>query len=124
MPAILAPLVVMLSLFQVLWDLFKQPKYRSVLLWTLLIVASGTIFYHRVEGWDWVDSFYFSVVTLATVGYGDFAPTTTWSKLFTVAYILVGFSVFISFAGMLTQERIELRKTRLAKKNDLDQNQT
>ena len=121
MPAILAPLVVMLSLFQVLLDLFKKPKYRSVLIWMLLILLAGTIFYHRIEGWSWVDSLYFSVITLATVGYGDLTPTTQSSKIFTMAYIFVGFSVFISFASMLTQERIEIRQARLHNKDETNQ---
>ena len=37
-----------------------------------------------------LDSFYFSVVTLATVGYGDFTPQTDAGKLFTAVYVLVG----------------------------------
>ena len=124
MPVFLAPLAVIFSLFQVLWRLFKKPKYRSVLIWMLLILLSGTIFYHYMEGWSWVDALYFSVITLATVGYGDLTPTTEWSKLFTIAYILIGFSVFISFASMLTQERVEIRHMRQGAKDDLDQNQT
>lgn len=118
MPVIIAPLVVMVSLFQVLVDLLRKPKYRAVLIWMALILLMGTVFYHRIEGWSWVDSFYFSVVTLATVGYGDFAPTTDGSKLFTVAYIFIGFSVFITFAGMLTQERADLRHIRQSRKNN------
>ncbi len=109
MSALLAPLAVMFSLFQVLRSIFKKPKYRALLIWMLLILFTGTLFYHQVEGWSWLDSLYFSVITLATVGYGDLAPTTAWSKIFTMAYIFIGFSVFISFAGMLAKERVELR---------------
>jgi voltage-gated potassium channel Kch len=112
MPAFLAPIAVFFSLFQELWSLFKKPKYRTVLIWMLVILLTGTIFYHREEGWSWLDALYFSVITLATVGYGDLSPTTPLSKIFTMAYILVGFSVFVSFASMLTKERTELRRRR------------
>ena len=121
MLAILAPLAVMFSLFQVLGNTFRKPEYRALLIWMLLILFAGTLFYHQVEGWSWLDSLYFSVITLATVGYGDLTPTTEWSKIFTMAYIFIGFSVFISFASMLAKERMELRLKRREKSDDAGQ---
>ena len=118
MLAFLAPFAVMFALFQVIWDMLKKPKYRALLIWMLLILLTGTLFYHSAEGWSWLDSLYFSVITLATVGYGDLAPTTAWSKIFTMAYIFIGFSVFISFAGMLAKEQAELRLSRLGIRED------
>ena len=56
--------------------LLKNPKFRAALAWLLLILLIGTVFYHLEEGWSWLDSLYFSVITLSTVGYGDFEPTT------------------------------------------------
>lgn len=106
-----------------LGHLFKKPKYRAVLIWMLLILLIGTVFYHLEEGWNWLDSFYFSVITLSTVGYGDFSPTTPASKLFTIAYIFLGISIFVSFASMLAKERVEIRQERWEKKqqHDVDQ---
>lgn len=121
MPVFLAPLVVMFALFQELREIFRKPKYRAVLIWMLLILLTGTIFYRHVEGWSWIDSLYFSVITLATVGYGDLTPTTTLSKVFTIAYIFIGFSVFVSFAGMLTKERTEIHRRRLGISDDTSQ---
>ena len=46
------------------------------------------------EPWNVVDSLYFVVVSISTVGYGDFAPTDTGSQLFTVVFCLIGI-VFI-----------------------------
>ena len=98
-----------------LGHLFKKPKYRAVLIWMLLILLIGTIFYHLEEGWNWLDSFYFSVITLSTVGYGDLNPTTTVSKIFTIAYIFLGISIFISFASILVKERQVIRAQRIEK---------
>lgn len=49
----------------------------------IALIAVGTVAYHLMEKWSWVSSFYFSVCTLTTVGYGDFVPTTDVSRLFT-----------------------------------------
>ena len=118
MPVFLVPLAAMFALFQELRNLFKQSQYRAILIWMVLILLTGTIFYHRAEGWSWLDSLYFSVITLATVGYGDLAPTTPASKIFTMVYILIGFSVFVSFASMLAKERAIMHRRRFDKPDD------
>lgn len=67
------------------------------------LTALGTLVYQNVEGWDFIDAFYFSVVTLATVGYGDHVPVTAAGKLFTTAYIMVGVIVFLLFTYELSR---------------------
>ena len=52
----------------------------------------------------------FSVITLATVGYGDFAPRTTLGKLFTVGYVLVGVGLLGSFLSFLPTRRPSSRE--------------
>ena len=49
--------------------------------------------YRIIEDWSWVDSFYFSSVTLTTVGFGDLSRSTDLSKIFTVFYIFSGISL-------------------------------
>jgi voltage-gated potassium channel Kch len=112
MGILLASIAAMGSLFHELGHLFKKPKYRAVFIWMLLILLLGTVFYHFAEGWSWLDSLYFSVITLSTVGYGDFSPTTAISKIFTSVYIFLGISVFVSFASMLAKERVEIAQER------------
>lgn len=62
---------------------------------TLLI--TGTVFFHFIEGWRWFDSFYYCVITLATVGYGDFTPKTDLGKLAAIIYIISGIGIFLAF---------------------------
>jgi voltage-gated potassium channel len=66
-------------------------KLTLAMVTVLTMLASGTVVYHYLEGWNWVDSFYFTGVTLTTVGYGDFHPTHDASKVFTV---------FLAFSGI------------------------
>lgn len=66
-----------------------------------IIILIGTIFYHFVEKLSWLDSFYFSVITLATVGYGDITPHTDAGKLFTAFYVIGGIGIIGIFANLL-----------------------
>lgn len=59
-----------------------------------LIILGGTIFFHYVEGWRWVDAYFFTVVTLSTVGYGELVPATDLGRIGTTIFIFVGLGVF------------------------------
>lgn len=82
-------------------------QYRILILATIIIVLIGTVFYHFIENWNWIDSFYFSVITLTTVGYGDFSPQTDIGKLFTVFYIIIGLGLMFSFINTLYQYNVK-----------------
>jgi len=79
----------------------KDPEFRALFAVLAGLLLSGTLFYTTVEGWAVIDSLYFSVMTLATVGYGDLAPSTDLSKIFTVMYVIVGAGVFLGFIAKL-----------------------
>jgi hypothetical protein len=65
----------------------------------------GTIFYWRIEGWSVLDSFYFCVLTLATVGGGDLAPATSVGKVFTTLIALAGVGILLSFIYVVVRAR-------------------
>ncbi|MEA5566920.1 potassium channel protein [Anabaena sp. UHCC 0399] len=50
----------------------------------------GTLWYKFVEGWAWADAAYMTVITLATVGYGETHPLGSRGRLFTIALIVLG----------------------------------
>lgn len=75
----------------------KDENYRDLLFTTVIVLGAGTLVYHYLEEWSWIDSLYFSVITLTTIGYGDFAPATDEGKLFTIFYIVVGLGIILSF---------------------------
>lgn len=76
----------------------KDGRVKGILAFTVGMILWASIFYHYVEGWSWLDSIYFSVVTISTVGFGDFSPETVAGKVFTMIYILVGLGVFVTAA--------------------------
>ncbi len=92
--------------------------YRILLLATFLIITIGTIFYHFVENFSWINAYYFSVITLATVGYGDIVPKTDVGKLFTTFYIFVGVGIITTFITYTLRHRAEVRATKRGNKLD------
>jgi hypothetical protein len=74
---------------------FKASVFSAVFAIAILI-GFGTWAFRLLEDWSWAESFYFSVATLTTVGYGDIHPTTGESRVFTAIYILVGVGIVIA----------------------------
>lgn len=82
---------------------FADAHFRALFSVLGLILISGTVFYHLQEGWRYLDSLYFSVMTLTTVGYGDLAPVTDGGKIFTMVYVLVGIGIMLGFITTLAR---------------------
>jgi voltage-gated potassium channel Kch len=82
----------------------------------LAVLVTGTVFYHIVEKLNWLDSIYFSVITLATVGYGDITPHTNLGKLFTIFYVLTGVGIIATFANLLIRRAALKRELKQLKK--------
>lgn len=80
-------------------SLARDPRARGLLVLAAGLVMGGAFFYRQVEDLSWIDSFYFTVITLTTVGYGDIAPQTAAGKLFTMAYLLIGIGIIVALAG-------------------------
>ena len=78
----------------------------------------GTVVYHYLEGWTWLDSFYFSFITLTTIGFGDFAPKTDAGKVFTLIYITIGVGIILAFINTLYRHYSSMIKK--SKKTDPD----
>jgi len=60
----------------------QDREFRALFTWVVAVIVIGTVFYSRVEGWRPLDALYFTIITLTTVGYGDFAPKTDAGKIF------------------------------------------
>jgi len=82
----------------------------TVLFSLMFIVVTGTVFFHQVEGWSWLDSYFFTVITISTVGYGSLVPVTALGKIGTTGFIFVGLGVFAVAIQQFALYHMRMRK--------------
>lgn len=92
--------------------------YDRIIVFATGVILIGATFYHFVEKLSWVDSIYFTVITLATVGYGDITPVTVAGKIFTIFYVITGVGIFIALANALIKRAQTKRRQFQSKKNN------
>lgn len=92
-----------IRLFRGLRSALRQPEVQGVVTLALALILLATVFYWLVEGWSLLDSAYFAVVTIATVGYGDFSPQAGLGKLFTMGYIFAVIGIFVAAVSAIAQ---------------------
>ena len=95
------------ELSRALRSVWRDPETKALPIVAGALVLTGTIFYWRFEDWTIIESLYFCIVTLTTVGYGDFTPTTPETQIFTIVYILTGFGVLVALLTSVAEKYIE-----------------
>ncbi len=68
---------------------------------------TGVIGYHLIEGWDLIQSFYMTSITISTVGYQEALPLSPAGKIFTSIYIIIGIVIMAAIIAVITSVIIE-----------------
>ena len=103
-------------------------KSRSTLLVVsfVLLLIGGTFIFHAVEGWGYLDSAYFMVITATTIGYGDIHPVTDLGKIITMLYSLVGIAFMFYIISLISHgifdKKIQLSVTDVSSKDKVISN--
>lgn len=79
----------------------------------IIFLTAGTLVYHALEPWSWIECVYFCVNSLTTVGYGDFTPSSDVSRLFTIVYLLTGTGAVVASVGVIGSRYLELRDRKI-----------
>lgn len=98
----------------------NQDRYHIItaIVLILILISIGTVTFHAIEGWDLATSFYFSVATLTTVGYGDIHPTTDFSRIVVAIYILIGVGTMLASLTVIATDRINKTAGRMRSRAD------
>lgn len=76
-----------------------------------MLFVTGTVVYHNTENLTYTDSFYFTGMTLLTIGYGDIHPTMPFTKIFTVFFGMAGVGMMLLFLTVVSQELYQRQET-------------
>ena len=71
------------------------------------ILLVGVVGYHLIEQWSFFDALYMTVITLATVGYGETHPLSTTGRVFTMFLILGGMGMILYGVSRITSFIVE-----------------
>ena len=82
-------------------------RIRNAILALAAAVLFGTIGFSLIEGWSFADSFYVTVQTLTTVGYGDLPPHSGRGRAFAVVIMLIGVGGVALAASTIVQSVVQ-----------------
>jgi len=88
----------------------RMRVYLSILFCVLVVGMIGLIV---LEQFPPLDTFYFLIVTIATVGYGDIHPLTPAGKILVMLIILTGVGCFIGVAANSIESMIDERERKI-----------
>jgi len=80
-----------------------QRRLHIFLTLFLLVTAIGTVGFMMLENLSFADAFYYNIVTMSTVGYGDIHPTNQTSRMFAVLLIVMGGTTFLGVLANATE---------------------
>ena len=112
-------LCILREILQILMSLLPHhyQRLRLVTLIFLLSWTAGTFALHYFEQWypiweSYFNAFYFTVITTATIGFGDLVPITIGGKIVTMLYAVFYVPLFLYVMTLLYQNNIEKLRTR------------
>lgn len=85
-------------------DLFDAlARLRPPLILTILLFLTGTMGYMGIDGFPFLDALYMTVISVATVGFGEVHPLSKAGQIFTMGLIMSGFAVFTYSVGVFVE---------------------
>ena len=87
----------------------RQKHYTLTMILTVGLVFIGTVGYMIIEGWSFEDALYMTIITMATVGYGEVHQVSDTGRVFTMFLIVMGVGYFMYVVGIIVQFLVEDR---------------
>ena len=88
----------------------ELPLHRLILIFAMLsaVLVVGMVGFHLIEGWNYFDGFYMTLMTLSTVGYGEVHPLGLGGRIWASFLMLTGVSIFLLSFGLIGDLLIRL----------------
>ena len=82
-------------------------RIRNAIIALGIAIVFGTVGFRVIEGWSFGESFYVTVQTLTTVGYGDLPPRSPSGRAFAVVVMLIGVGGVALAASTIVQSVVQ-----------------
>ena len=100
----------LLAISQGAENMRSVPKLLGILIVAVVgLVAVAAVALMMVEGLKPLEAFYFAVVTVTTVGYGDIHPKTDVGMILSVVMIVGGVCIFTGSVGLIANAIVSKR---------------
>lgn len=94
----------------------KGGQTTTTLIVGAVFLFGGALVYVFLENWSYSEAMYFTLITLTSIGFGDYLPSTTASRVFTMLFIILGLgtvSSMIKFMMMSCESSTEPLVTKI-----------
>lgn len=89
--------------FNILFEFFENTKVDILLWWILFVIIVFTFVIYLLDpSLNLVDSLWFVMSTLTTVGYGDVTPNTLVAKASSLILLILGVFIFSTLTGAIS----------------------
>ncbi len=85
-------------------------RLRFFIIAFLVTMMVGTVGFMFIEKLSFADAVYFSIVTVATVGYGDIHPSSQMGRFFAIILIIMGVGTFLGVIANVTEMMLNRRE--------------
>ena len=93
-------------------EIFSIVLLEAPIVFILFVIASVIGYF---EGWSLLDSSYWLIVTGTTVGFGDFTPTSRWTRLAAIFFLPLAVAVLGEFLARIASAYIDRKRDRKEK---------
>ena len=95
-------------------------RLRLALILLVVVFILGISGYMALEGWGFLDSFYMTVITVASVGFMEVNPLSPQGRIFTIFLIIFGMGILLFGISTFTAFLVEGELTELLRRRAME----
>lgn len=88
--------------------IFRGSQVRMIVAFFIALTLVGAVGYRWIEGWNWADSFYMTVITITAVGYHEVHPLSQAGRYWTTFVLAGGLTGLAAWFALITAAMVRM----------------